>query len=90
MDAENLIVTLGVRALSVIGSLYRFVAYSAQLLEPLRLLLLESRSFLQESRKLSCRSNALLETRKQSIDTNLQLLVPVSYTSKPRKTHIRL
>lgn len=90
MDAENLIVILSVRALSVIGSLDRFVANSAQLLEALRLLLLESRSFLQESCKFSCRSDALLKTRKQSIDTNLQLLVQVSYTSKPRKTHVRL
>ena len=85
MDAENLIVILGVRALSAIGSLYRFVATSAQLLEALRLLLLESGSFLQKSCKFSCGSNALLKTRKKSIDTNLQLLVQVSYTSKPRE-----
>lgn len=54
MDAENLIVILGVGALSVVGSLYRFVAASAQLFEALRLLLLENGPLLQKSCKFSC------------------------------------
>lgn len=86
MNAENLIVVLGVRALSVVGSLCRLMATPTQFFETLRLFLLESRSLFQKGREFSCWCNALFQTGEQSINANLQLLVKATYTKiQPRR-----
>jgi len=51
MDVRNLFVRMEERAMTMLWSSYAFGRQSTELLEPVGMLLLQSRSFLQEDRK---------------------------------------
>lgn len=48
MDADNLVVVLGIATLPVVGSMRGLVAAFANFLQPLRMFLLQRRSLLQK------------------------------------------